>query len=279
MSDFVKKYPALSLFILASIIAIIPIVLVTIGLLPSGFSQLGALSASAAGIILVVIEGRKGGLLELLRRVLIWKVGIGWWAFALFFTAIISVFTLAIFNLFSNQSVDLNGIVPWYNIFSMIIVLTIFAGLGEEFGWRGFLIPRLQLRHSALTTSLIIGGFHTLWHLPMFLIEGQTQYNWAQDVGLIPAFLGYLVFVTAWAIQLTWVFNNTNGSVLLVAVVHGAGNAWIGGYFDIHGMTGMDGNYILTALMVVASIIIVIFAGPTNLSRLKERNNLDLHKK
>ena len=77
MSDFVKKYPALSLFILASIIAIIPIVLVTIGLLPSGFSQLGALSASAAGIILVVIEGRKGGLLELLRRVLIWKVGIG----------------------------------------------------------------------------------------------------------------------------------------------------------------------------------------------------------
>jgi len=276
MSNFIKKYPALSLYFLSSIIGGAPIALVTTGLLPSGFSQLGALSASVAGIILVVIEGRNGGVRELLRRVLIWKTGIGWWTFALLFTAIISVATLVIFNLFSVQDVGLIGAVPWYNIFSMIVMLTIFAGLGEEFGWRGFLIPRLQVRYNALITSFIIGFFHTLWHLPMFLIKGQTQYNWVQEVGLFPAFLGYLVFVTAWAIQLTWVFNNTNGSVLMVAVVHGAGNAWIGGYFDIHGRTGMEGNYILSVLMAIVSIIIVIYAGPTNLSRTKEKNILEL---
>lgn len=274
MSDFVQKHPALSLLILASILGVIPIAIVALGILPSGFSQLAALSASTAGMILVAIEGRKGGVRALLRRGLIWKAGIGWWAYAVLFTALISVSTLAIFNVISDQDVAMNGVTPWYNIFSMVIFLTIFAGLGEEFGWRGFLIPRLQVHHTALTTSLIIGVFHTVWHLPMFLIEGQTQYGWVQEVGFFPAFMGYMVFITAWAIQLTWVFNNTKGSVLLVAVVHGAGNAWIGGYFDIHSRTGMEGNYILTALMVVVSIIIVIIAGPTNLSRSKAREQL-----
>ena len=250
--------------------------LVAAGILPSGFAQLGALSASASGIILAAVERRKGGVRELLRRVLIWKVGIGWWAFALVTTAIISVTTLILFNLIGDQHVGLSGVVPWYNIFSMMIFLTIFAGLGEELGWRGFLIPRLQIRYSALTTSLIIGALHSLWHLPKFFMEGETQYTWVQDVGFLVAFLGYGVFVIAWAIQLTWVFNNTKGSVLLVAVVHGAGNAWIGGYFDIHGRTGMEGNYILTALMAAVSIFIIVFAGPANLSRTKERQKLSL---
>ena len=170
----------------------------------------------------------------------------------------------------------MSATVPWYNIFSMMLFLIIFAGLGEEFGWRGFLIPRLQIRHSALVTSLIIGIAHTLWHLPKFFVEGQSQYEWVQEVGFLPAFLGYAVFVTAWAVQMTWVFNNTKGSVLLSAVIHGAGNAWIGGYFDIHTRTGMNGSYIMTALMAVASIGIIIVAGPTNLSRSKERQKLIL---
>jgi len=276
MTNFVKKYPALSLLLLASLLAISPMTLVSTGLLPAGFSQLGALSASTAAIILAAIESRKRGVRELLARVLIWKVGIGWWAFALLFTAIVSAGTLLLFNLFSAQDVPLSGVVPWYDIFAMVLVLTVFAGLGEELGWRGFLVPRLQVRYSALTASLIIGAFHTAWHLPMFFMEGQTQYSWVQEVGFFPAFAGYLVFVTAWAIQLTWVFNNTNGSVLLAAVVHGVGNAWIGGYFDISPRTGVAGNYILTALMAAVSIVIIIVAGPAHLSRAKERQKLAL---
>lgn len=276
MAELVKRYPALSLFILASVLGSLPLAVVATGVLPSGFSQLGALSASAAGMILAALEGRKGGVRELLSWVLIWKVDVGWWAFALFFTAIIAVATLALFGLYGGDSVAFSGVVPWYDIFSMLIFLTVFAGLGEEFGWRGFLIPRLQIRHSALTTSLIIGAYHALWHLPKFFVEGQSQYGWVQDAGFFPAFLGYAVFVTAWAIQLTWVFNNSRGSVLLAAVVHGAGNTWIGGYFDIHGRTGMPGNYILTALMAAVSVIIIIYAGPSNLSRTKERQKLAL---
>jgi hypothetical protein len=71
MSGLVKRFPALSLFILALVLGVLPLTLVAAALLPAGFSQLGALSASAAGIILAAIEGRRGGVRELLRRVLI----------------------------------------------------------------------------------------------------------------------------------------------------------------------------------------------------------------
>ncbi len=275
MAEWIKKHPALSLLLLSTGLAIAPIMLVSTGVLPPGFSQLGALSASAAGFILAAIEGRKGGVRELLSRALIWKVGIGWWLFALFFTAIISVLTFVIFNALSANDVALAGSGPWYDIFPMIIFLTIFAGFGEEFGWRGYLIPRLQARHSALITSLIIGLVHTLWHVPMFFSEGQSQYAWVQAVGFPAAFLGYFLFVTAWSVQMTWVFNNTRGSVLLAAVIHGAGNSWIGGYIDIFAGTGMTGNYILTGLMVAASVLIVLYAGPANYSRSRERQKLE----
>ena len=275
MSKFVKKYPVLSLFVLASIFGVVPLAAVAAGLLPQGFTQLGALSASLAGIVLAAVEGRKGGVRELLGRFLIWRVGIQWWGFALLFTVIPSVAALYLFSLFGGPTVDWSGLGPLYSVVPMILMLTIFAGMGEEFGWRGFALPRLQARYNALVSSLIVGVFWSLWHIPLFLVEGTAQYQWGLDVGLIPAVLMYSVFVIAWAIQLTWVFNNTKGSVLLAAVLHGAGNAWIGGYIDVYrGYVGGIVTY--TVVSVVVSIIIVLVAGPANLSRTNERNVLKL---
>ena len=108
-----------------------------------------------------------------------------------------------------------------------------FAGLGEEFGWRGFAVPRVQVRHSAFVTSLGIGILHSLCHTPLFFIEGVSQHEIAQQIGFLPALLGYTVLVTAGAVQSTWIFNNSKGSVLLVAVYHGALNAW-NSYIDIY---------------------------------------------
>lgn len=274
MSALVKRHPATSLFILASVLGVTPLALVAAGMVPSGFSQFGALSASAAGIILAAIEGGRRGIQELLNRGLVWRVGFGWWGVALFYTAVIAAAALYTAGLMGGSTVEWTALGPIWGVVPMMLVLIVLAGLGEEFGWRGFLLPRLQIRHNALVSSLIVGALHSLWHVPLFLLDGTVQHEWAQEVGLIPAFLGYSVFVIAWAIQLTWVFNNTRGSVLLVAVVHGAGNAWIGGYFDVHGQTGMVGNAFLAILMAMVSLAIVMVAGPTHLSRAKQRDTL-----
>jgi membrane protease YdiL (CAAX protease family) len=273
MSAVVKKYPVLSMFVLALIFGAAPLAAVATGLLPQGFDQLGALSASLAGIVVAAVEGRKGGVRELLGRFLIWRVGIQWWAFALLFTVIPSVAALYLFSLFGGPTVDWSGLEPLYSVVPMILMLTVFAGMGEEFGWRGFALPRLQARYSALVSSIIIGVLWGLWHIPLFLVEGTTQYNWRLDAGLIPAVLGYTVFIIAWSIQDTWVFNNTKGSVLLAAVLHGAGNAWLGGYIDVY--RGYWGGVVtFMVVSVVVSIIIVLVAGPANLSRTNERNVL-----
>jgi hypothetical protein len=112
-----------------------------------------------------------------------------------------------------------------------------------------------------------------IWHIPLFLTKARIQYKWQLEAGLIPAVLGYTVFVIAWSVQYTWVFNNTKGSVLLAAVQHGAVNA-LNPYIDVY--RGHFGGVLAYAVVsVIVSIIIVLIARPTNLSRTKERNVLE----
>src|SRR5512143_1050890 len=211
MSTFVRKYPAISLLMLAMLLGASPLIAVNTGLLPKGWDQLGALSAGLAGIILAVVEGRKGGLLELLRRILIWRVGIQWWAFALLFPIIPSVAALYLFRAVGGPAVDWSGLKPLYTVIPTIIILTILAGVGEEFGWRGFALPRLQVRHNALVSSLIVGLIWGTWHIPLFFTPGTVQSAWRAEAGLIIPILGYTLFCMAWSIQYTWFFNNTRG--------------------------------------------------------------------
>ena len=273
MSAIIRKYPALSLLVLALIIGAGLLGAVNAGLLPKGASQLAAMSASLAGIILAALEGRKGGVRELLGRFLIWRVGIGWWAFALLFGVIPAIAGLYLFDLLGGPAVDWSRLRPVSSLLPLMIILFVFAGMGEEFGWRGFALPRLQARHSALVSSLIVGVIWGIWHIPLFLTEGTIQYRWQLEVGLLSAILGYTLFQLAWSIQYTWVFNNTRGSVLLAAVIHGAVNAW-NGYIDVY-RGRFDGILAYAAVSVVVSLIIVLIAGPTHLSRTKKRNVLE----
>ena len=274
MSAFVKKYPAISLLVLAMIFGFAPALIVAKGLLSPNWIQLGALSSSLAAIVLVLIEGRKGGLRELLSRALIWRVGVKWWIVALFFMLIPSVASLYLYNLLGGPTVDWSGLQPLYQIFPSFIFFTLAAGIGEEFGWRGFLLPRLQVRHNALVSGLIVGVAWATWHIPMFFIKGTSQYEQGLAGGLLPAILGYAVFVIVQSVQFTWLFNNTKGSVLLAAVFHGAANTWAG-YIDVY-RGHFNGILVLAALFVLITIVIVLMAGANDLSRTSKRDVLDI---
>ena len=274
MSTVVRKYPALSLLVLAMIFGTAPALIVATGLLSPAWTQLGALSSSLAAIVLVMIEGRKGGLRELLSRALIWRVGIQWWLVALFYMIVPSVAALYLYHLLGGPAVDWSGLQPLYQVVPMIVFLTIAAGIAEEFGWRGFLLPRLQSRHNALVSGLIVGVAWATWHIPLFFIKGTSQYEQAMDAGLLPAILGYAVFVTVQSVQFTWLFNNTKGSVLLAAVFHGAANAWAN-YIDVY-RGHFDGILVLAALFVLITFVIVLMAGAKDLSRTFKRNVLEL---
>jgi uncharacterized protein len=86
-------------------------------------------------------------------------------------------------------------------------------GICEEIGWRGFALPHLQRRYSALTSSLIIGLAWGLWHWPNYLFPADS--HWWLLLALIPMALGT-------SVVFTWVYNSTGGSLLAVVVLHGA---------------------------------------------------------
>lgn len=98
-----------------------------------------------------------------------------------------------------------------------LLLAALVGGGQEELGWRGFALPRLQVSHSALTSSVVIGVVWATWHLPLFLMG--TPRN---QTGNVPLYAGLVI---AFSVLLTWCYNSTGGSVLLAMLFHGAMNA------------------------------------------------------
>ncbi len=88
-------------------------------------------------------------------------------------------------------------------------------GICEELGWRGFALPQLQRRYSALASSLIIGVAWALWHWPNYFIASIHPHPFWAFAAAIPMGM-------AASILYTWVYNSTGGSVFAVVVLHGA---------------------------------------------------------
>ena len=129
---------------------------------------------------------------------------------------------------------------------------------GEEMGWRGYVLPRLQAKHSALTASLILGVIWAFWHLPKYIAHFDVlAFGWA------------VVHFLAFAVILTWLYNNTNGSLLLVAVCHAMSNS-VGMFMPMANTASNENivSYIFYVLFeVIVAIAVTFVAGSANLSR------------
>jgi membrane protease YdiL (CAAX protease family) len=86
------------------------------------------------------------------------------------------------------------------------------ANLWEEIGWRGFVLPRLQKRFSPLGSSLILGFFWSLWHLPLLL-------NPTEEMSVIPIW-AELPYSLALSVLYTWLYNKANGNLAVVTLAH-----------------------------------------------------------
>ncbi|SEQ45465.1 CPBP family intramembrane glutamic endopeptidase [Natrinema salaciae] len=89
----------------------------------------------------------------------------------------------------------------------------------EEVGWRGYALDRLQLNWSALSASLILGVVWSMWHLPLFFVDGTYQHDvvgfgtmgfWFFTIGIVPL-----------SVVFTWVYNHTSRSILGIILLHG----------------------------------------------------------
>jgi membrane protease YdiL (CAAX protease family) len=93
------------------------------------------------------------------------------------------------------------------------------GGLGEELGWRGFLLPRLQARSGALRASVMIGVAWGLWHAPAFWLPGTGKEGDFITMGL------FTLLTVGLSVIFTRVHNATGASLLIVSVLHAAFNS------------------------------------------------------
>ncbi|MTI41069.1 CPBP family intramembrane glutamic endopeptidase [Fulvivirga lutimaris] len=99
---------------------------------------------------------------------------------------------------------------------SAIIPSFLIAGLGEEFGWRGFALPRLQQHYSPVVASFILALVHLFWHIPTYWL-GQGMHN-------VP-FIFVLAFVFPWTFIFNWMYNKSGGSMIFAISFHAISNA------------------------------------------------------
>lgn len=274
---FDTGYSVAAFYILAMVIGGGTIYLVVHGILPASLALASALSASIAGIIMTAIEDGRAGLKLMLRRLLIWRVGIGYWLFAFLFLVPALLLGSMVNPLFHGDPLSFDNIGPAFEIIPMFIIFFIISGLGQELGWSGFLTPRLQVRFSALTSSVMRAILVGVWHLPLFLYSrfqipalADFPYSgWIAQKGFLVAFgTLILMFALPWSIFYSWIFNNTGGSLLLVAVLHGS-EIWVAYLMLSTGISprNLDNYWGYGAVMVVMATIIVLATGSKNLSR------------
>ncbi len=181
-------------------------------------ATLGPFTASLA--MTALMEGRTG-VRRLLGRIVQWRVGLQWYLVIVLGYPIMFILGVMLFY-GASLPASLGHMWP---AFGSVYLVSIPLGLllpsvGEETGWRGFALPRMQARHGPLVATLLLGSIHALWHLPIYFVHGAITDTFSMQVFIINSFA-----IVLSSILWTWVSNNARNSILIAMLAHASSNA------------------------------------------------------
>jgi membrane protease YdiL (CAAX protease family) len=231
ISHAIKRHPIITFFVLTYVITWVFV----------PFGSFGAFGPLVAALIVAPLTRGRAGLKELGLRMIRWRVRWYWYLVAMGLPLAIHGLTMLI-----NEAVgvgtprqEFSSIAGWLLIFALRLINPLDGPIGEEPGWRGFALPGLQTTRSPLLATAILAVLITVWHVPLFFLEG----------GSLPpsTIVGGIVGPFAFTFMATWLFNHTGGSVLMTVLLHAA-----------EGSIQAEG-WVYTGLMVISAIGLVIF--------------------
>ena len=126
------------------------------------------------------------------------------------------------------------------SLMSLVVAVLI---IGEEVGWRGFLLPYLLQRYSPLNSSVIVGLVWAIWHLPNFLLSNYPHYG-------LP-FSAFVVMTLAFSVLFTWLYLNTGGSLVIAVIFHAALNL-----FSLAGVEPSRQYWLKAVVYTVAALVV-----------------------
>jgi membrane protease YdiL (CAAX protease family) len=240
--------------------------------IPSAFAALGVFGPAVAALLLLVRERRRDGVRILFRDATARRFGARWWLAALALPPALLGTMYVGYRLIGGTHHTTSTVGALFEAGSgalvavpALVLVTFALAYGEEAGWRGYLLPRLQARWSALTATLLVGVVWFLWHVPLLFLPGDR--NGAMPLPLLAA------FVLASAVLYTWLYNNTGGSVLAVTLLHGGLNVW-GQFVAVHPAETGDplSGVVMVVVVTFVAVVLVSVYGPRTLARESDPN-------
>ena len=185
----------------------------------SPFFYVAVWAPNIAALVLTSVRGGAAAVKDLLARLLRLRVDAWVWVTALAFYPVL-MFVVQLINLMAfgqplaTADTWLLGAVGVFNVPAVLL-----GPLGEELGWRGYLLPRVLQRMRPVAAAIVVGSIWMVWHLPAFFASGLPQSGMALPVFVI-AGIALSVFVT-------WLFVNAKQSILIAGVIpHAIANAY-----------------------------------------------------
>lgn len=226
------------------------------GILAQG--NLAAWGPLVASLVLTYAGGGWRGLKELLKQGVRVRFGAFWYGIVLLLFPLLAGGAAWLAQLAGETLPPSEAFAEPLSIpFSFIYIFFLGGPLQEEFGWRGYATDRLQKKWNALTASIVIGILWATWHLPLFFLpRAEAYYN-------RPVWGIFLTDVLV-TVLLTWVYNNTNKSIIAAMLMHTTFN-W-SHYLFTTLFTDLGGQIYFGLLIAVVVIVIAVW-GPGRLTR------------
>lgn len=217
---------------------------------------LGYMGPMVAALAVTGVSQHLPGIKQLLSGLIRYRVNWRWYAFALLVPLLMFVLAAILNFLFFKEWPAWQDFGRMDDLFvgrglgETAVLHFLMVWLGEEVGWRGFALPRLQLKYTPVRATFILGILWGFWHMPTFLFE----YSLLEGVG-IALFFTLITFPIA--VVYTWLYNGTGGSLLIpslwsTALALGIGSSAAIGAIPI----------IMMAFIFVFAIILIIKIDP-----------------
>ncbi len=227
---------------------------------------------SLAGFVVVAFFSSPAGLRDWARRCLNWRVGWRWFVLAFLAPPALMLCALAVHAALVGEfpALPASGHIP-LAIANFGFVLLIGGPLGEEFGWRGYLMPAITANLNWRAASLLIGVVWGVWHLPLFYMAGTAQSQMAIPVFMLNILAGSVLF--------GWLFERTQGSVLPALVLHTSLNAWAGILAIVPtAATGLPYTLVTGLLVLIAAALLLTPASGKSQRLLSNETSLFIRK-
>ncbi len=269
LQQWMRRHPLFSYFFLAyaiSWIVFIPYVLAERGVLNGNYNFFYILHvfgpACAAVIVTSIVTGR-AGLDELRQRIRQLRAPAQWYLFVLLgIPALVMLGIIVQPGAMSSFKGFTTRLLVGYPF--ALVAAFLGVGLGEEPGWRGFALPRMQEQYGPLWGTLLLGTLWSFWHLPDFLTTskgGGIGISWVALLVNIAIFTVAVIFLS---VIMTWLFNHTGGSVFIAILAHASVDApEVAGWEALFPAVSMMESHlaILIGFAIPALLIIILTRG------------------